>query len=106
MSEDIIFASDFLVDQMIFSLVAEDDMNFFGAWSANVWAKHQQVWCFTVQIGLLQWAIEDFQITTAAVNVLFMLHWELQHQWLVFVAEWSEFTGNGIESCILWCLKT
>lgn len=44
MCEHIVFASDFFVDQMIFALVAEDNVHFFGAWSANVWTKHNQVW--------------------------------------------------------------
>lgn len=42
MSVDVIFATDVLVDEDVFTLVTENDMNFLGARTANVRAcKHE-----------------------------------------------------------------
>ena len=46
-------------------------------------------------------AVEQFCIATAAVNVLFVLHCELQHQRLVGVGERLELSGGGVELGIL-----
>lgn len=78
MGEHIILAPDILFDQMILALVVEDDVDAFGAWSANVWTEHHQVWRITVQILLFDGAVEDFQVAAAAVDVLFVFNGELQ----------------------------
>lgn len=79
MGEHIILAANLLFDQMILALVVEDDVDAFGAWSANVWTEHHQVWRLTVQVLLFDGAVEDFQVATAAVDVLFVFDGELQH---------------------------
>ena len=54
-----------------------------------------------MHILLIQATIKDLKVTTTAINVLFMLHGELDDKWLVFVSEWREFFGQGIETSIL-----
>lgn len=50
-----------------------------GAWTANIWTEHQQVWGFTVHVLLFQGAVEHLQVTTTAIDALFVLHGELNH---------------------------
>lgn len=36
MGEDVILATNFFLDEVVLALVAEDDMDFFGAWSTDI----------------------------------------------------------------------
>lgn len=68
--------------------------------------KHNFVRSFAVHVLLIEFAVEHLDITTSAVNVLFVLDSELDNQRLILVAKWLEFIGNGIKSCVLRCLNT
>lgn len=63
----------------------------FGARTANIWAKHDEIWSVTMKIFGLKTTIEDLKITTTTVNILFMFYRKLNNQWLVAVAEWCKF---------------
>ena len=59
-----------------------------------------------MHIFLIQRAIKYFYISTAAIDILFMLNSKLNNKRFVFIAEWLEFRAQGIESGILRCLDT
>lgn len=63
--------------------------------------KHNFVGSFSVHVLLVKLAVEDLDVTTSTVNVLFVLHSKLDNQRLVLVAERLEFLGNGVKPCIL-----
>src|SRR6218665_3876314 len=61
-----------------------------------------------MKIGLIEIAAENFDVTTAAINVLFVFHGKLNDQVLVIVIDFSifEFRRKSIESGILRRLDT
>jgi hypothetical protein len=59
-----------------------------------------------MHVLLVETAIEDFKISTSAINVLFMFHGKLNDEWFIFVGEWREFVREGIEASILGSLET
>lgn len=59
-----------------------------------------------MHVLLIETAVKDFKVATAAIDVLFMLHGELDDERLVFVAKRSEFVGKSIEASVLRCLET
>lgn len=98
-------ASDVFFYEQIFALVVEDYVDFLGAWTADIWAKHDVVWTVSMHAWLVDFAAEDFGIATTAVDVLFMLHCELNDQGLALVVEGLlEFGRNSVESGILGSL--
>ena len=68
------FASDFFVDKMILSFVRKDDVDFFGARSTNVRAKHDMVRRVSVHANLVQIRSKHFNVSTTTVNVLLVFH--------------------------------
>ena len=54
-----------------------------------------------MHVLLVEGAVEDLQVPAAAVDVLFVLHRELDHQRLVLVAETLELGGQAVEPCVL-----
>ena len=67
-------ASDFFVDEMVFALVSEDDVDFFGARATDVRTEHNVVGGVTVHTGLVQIRCEYFDISTTAINVLLVFY--------------------------------
>ena len=65
---------------MVFALVLKDDVDLLGAGPANVWAEHDVVGALAVHVRLVELAIKELDVAAAAVNVLLMLHGELDHQ--------------------------
>jgi hypothetical protein len=106
MSVDVVFAANFLVDEVVFALVAEDDVHLLGSRTANVGAKHDFVRGLTVHLCGLQLAVKNLGVTTAAVNVLLVLDGELDDQGLVFGAERLEFARECIETSVFRGLQT
>lgn len=53
--------------------------NLLSARSANVGAKHNFVGTLAVHVLLVQFAVEDLDISASAVNVLFMFYCELDY---------------------------
>lgn len=54
-----------------------------------------------MHVFLIETTIEYFEISTTAINVLFMLNRELNHERLIFVGERSEFVGKSVEASVL-----
>jgi hypothetical protein len=72
---------------MVFSLVSEDDVNFFGARATNVGTEHDVVRGVTVHTGLVQIRCEHFDISTTAINVLLVFYLELDNEVFSLIAE-------------------
>ena len=92
MSEDVVLAPDVLLDQMVLALVLKDDVDLLGAGSADVRAEHDVVGALTVHVRLVELAVEKLDVATAAVDVLLVLHSELDHQRLVPVNKCKTFS--------------
>lgn len=63
----------------------------FGAGSADVGAEHDKVGGFAMHVFALEAAVKDFQVATAAIDVLFMLDRELDDEGFVAITEWLKF---------------
>ena len=81
-------------------------MNFLGAITTDVWPKHNQVRAVSVHIFLVKVAVENFDVATTTVNLLFMFYSKLNDQSLALVAELIEFCRDSIEPGILGSLET
>merc|ERR1719323_2917578 len=77
MSENVILATDFLLNQVILAFVVEDDMDFLGSWTTDVRAEHNEIRGFSMHISLIQRAVKKLGISTTTINVLFMFDCEL-----------------------------
>lgn len=64
---------------MVFVFVVQNDVDFLGTRPTNIRSEHKSVGSFTMKVFLLKRTVEHFDVTTAAVNVLFMLDSELDH---------------------------
>ena len=85
--EDVILAADILLDQVVLSIVVKDDMNLLGARAADVGTEHDRVRRLAMHVLLVQRTWEYLDIATSAVNVLLMLHRQLDNQCLVLVTD-------------------
>lgn len=45
-----------------------------GSWPADIWTEHDFVWRFAVHVSLVQFAVENLEVSTTAIDVLFMFH--------------------------------
>lgn len=77
-----------------------------GTRTADVRAKHDFVGTLAVHVLLFQLAVEDFEVATSTVDVLFMFHGELYHQGLALVAERLELARESVEPRVLRGLQT
>lgn len=68
--------------------------------------EHDVVLRVSVHLRLVQVRGEDFDVAAAAVDVLLVLHRELDHQRFTFIAEGVEATGRGVEPGVLSRLET
>jgi len=59
-----------------------------------------------MHILLVKRTIEHFEVSTTAVNVLFMFDGKLDNESLILIAKWSKLLAEGIELCILGGLDT
>lgn len=59
-----------------------------------------------MHVLLVEAAVKDLKVSTTTVDVLFVLHGELDDQRLVLVWEGREFVGESVEAGILGSLKT
>ena len=98
---DTYFASDVLLRQQVLALVVEDHVDFLGAWPADVGAEHDVVRALPVHVLGVQTGRDQLDVASAAVDVLFVLHLELNHQILPLVAERVELGGDRVEPGIL-----
>jgi len=82
-------------------------MDFLGAVAADVRAEHDVVLRVTMHVLLVEVTGEHFDVATAAVDLLFMLHAELNHEILALIAErLVELCRDCVEPRILCCLQT
>merc|ERR1719323_2005976 len=77
MGENVILATDFLLNQVILAFVVEDDMDFLGSRTTDVRAEHNEVRGFSVHVSLVQRTVKKLGVTTTTINVLFMFDCEL-----------------------------
>ena len=83
---------------MVLALVAEDDVHLLGAGTADVRTEHNVVGGLAVHILLVHAAVEELDVSAAAVNVLLVLDAELHDQGLVPVGEGLVLGRDGVES--------
>ena len=86
-------------------VVGEDGVDVFGR-AADVRAEHDMISSVTVHCRLVLVRTEDFDVAAAAIDVLLVLHLELNDEWLAFVAERLEFRRDPVETSVLRSLQT
>ena len=91
---------------MILSLVAEDHMNLLSSRSTDIRPKHNIVGRLSMHVLLVHTTIEELDISTSAVDVLLVLHRELDDQRLVLVGDRGVLGRDGIELGVLRGLET
>ncbi len=91
---------------MILALVVEDGMDFFGSRSTDVWAEHDQVGSLSVHVLRVKGTVKQLDVSTPTVNILLMLHRELENERLLLIRELWELGGNGVEVGILRSLDS
>ena len=55
--------------------------------TANIRSEHDVVWRFAVHVSLVELAVEKLDVAATTVDVLLVLHRELDHQRLVPVRQ-------------------
>merc|ERR1719234_1258406 len=101
MGEDVVLATDVLLDQVVLPLVLKDHVHLLGARSANIRSKHDVVWRFSMHVSLVELAVEKLDVATTAVDVLLVLYGELDHQRFVHIGDWGEGSAHAVEPCVL-----
>ena len=104
MRHRVVFAADFLLDEVVGAFVGEDDVDPFGG-SANVRSEHDMVRSVAVHRLLIEVGTEDLHVTAAAVDVLFVFHLELDDKRRTLVAERFELGRDSVEASVLRRLK-
>lgn len=95
-----------LVDEVVLSLVVKDGVNFLSARSADVRPEHDKIRSIPVHVSRLKVAVEEFDIPSPTVNVLLVLHTELQHERLLLVRELGECRRQRVKVGVLSCFQT
>merc|ERR1712032_204931 len=85
MTELIILAPDVLLDEFSFTTLGQAEVNLFGPGPTDVWAEHDIIGRITIHLCWIDTGGEKLNITTAAIDILLMLHLVLDHQSLAFV---------------------
>jgi hypothetical protein len=85
MGELVALASGVSLSEVVLSLVVENDVGALGG-TANVRAEHEVVLGLSVEIGLVLLG-SQLEVSTTAVNVLLVLHAELDNEILALVGE-------------------
>merc|ERR1739838_194621 len=106
MGEDVILAADILLDEVVLPLVAEDYVHFLGAGSADIGTEHDLVGRLSVHLSLVKVAAKHLQVPAAAVDVLLVLHGELDHEGRVLVRNGVELGRHSVETGVLGSLET
>mmetsp|Transcript_4917 Transcript_4917/g.11718 ORF Transcript_4917/g.11718 Transcript_4917/m.11718 type:complete len:383 (+) Transcript_4917:1064-2212(+) len=99
------FGSDFFLDEVVFVLVevVQNNVGPLVGRSANIGAKHDGVGSLASEAVGIEFvsAGEEFDVGTAAIQVLFVLHGVLNDQGLVAADEgFVELCGNSVEPSI------
>ena len=91
---------------MVLSLVAEDNMNLLSSRSTDIRTKHNIIRRLSVHILLVHTTVKHLDVSTSTVNVLLVLHRELNNQRLVLVADGGVLGRDGVELGVLAGLQT
>ena len=91
---------------MVLSLVAEDNMNLLSSRSTDIRTKHNIIRRLSMHILLVHPTVKHLDVSTSTVNVLLVLHRELNNQRLVLVADGGVLGRDGVELCVLAGLQT
>jgi len=97
--------ANFAFDEVVLALVVEDQVGALGR-AANVWAKHDVVIGVAIVVGLLNSVWVELQVTTTAIDRLWMRNRVLEVQSLALVRELGEFGGGLVETGVLRRLQT
>merc|ERR1719322_1410711 len=92
---DVVLAAHLLLGQQVLALVVEDDVHLLGAGAADVGAEHHVVRAVAVHISLVEGAVEELDVSAAAVDVLLVLDGELHDERLLLVGEGLLELGAG-----------
>jgi len=99
----------FFLYQVVLSTVVKNEVGLLGR-TANIRTEHDVILRFrstSFEVGLVESCREQFDVTTTAINVLFVLNRVRDNQLGVLVAEGLfELGGDGVESSVLCCLKS
>merc|ERR1719420_222600 len=99
---DVVLAAHLLLGQQVLALVVEDDVHLLGAGAADVWAEHHVVGAVAVHVSLVEGAVEELDVSAAAVDVLLVLDGELHDERFLLVREGLVELGAGrVELCVL-----
>lgn len=72
----------------------------------SIFTEHDLIRCFAVHFRGFQFAVEQFDISTTAIDVLFMFDRVLDDEVFAFIAERSELFGQCVEPGVLRRLDT
>lgn len=102
MSKLVALAFDFFLDQMVLSLVGKDEVSLLCAGTTNIRSKHKVVVGVSIECGLVDSSGgQKFDVTSSAIDVLFVLHTVLDNEVLSLVAEFGVLGRDLVESGIL-----
>ena len=91
-----------LLDEVVLAAVVEDDVDALGARSADVGAEHDLVLGVAVHVLLVEVAVEHLDVAAAAVDVLLVLHRELDDERLAVRRRLlGELGGERVELGVL-----
>mmetsp|Transcript_16088 Transcript_16088/g.22582 ORF Transcript_16088/g.22582 Transcript_16088/m.22582 type:complete len:259 (+) Transcript_16088:450-1226(+) len=105
----VVFTLDILLDEMLFTLVAENHVDLLGAVTADIRAKHNVILLFGFFIKLcsVETSREHLHVSTTAVDLLCMLDRKLNDQVLSLVIKnFIEICSESIEFSVLSSLQT
>lgn len=105
-SQLVVLALDLLLGEKVLALVVEDHVDFLGRVAANVRSEHDVVGRVSVQVLLVEVGRVELDVATAAVDLLLVLHCELNDQRLALVRERLEFGRDAVEARVLRRLDT
>mmetsp|Transcript_41596 Transcript_41596/g.81600 ORF Transcript_41596/g.81600 Transcript_41596/m.81600 type:complete len:319 (+) Transcript_41596:502-1458(+) len=102
----VVLGRDGLLNEVVFALVVENDVNPLGAGAANIGTKHNGVVVVTGELLLDEALGHNLDVATTAVNLLRVLDRKLDNHLFVFVGKVGHLGGQRIKPCILGSLKT
>ena len=95
------------LDEAVLATLVEDEVHDLVAGTANVRVEHDIVLAVAVEGGLVDIFREELGVVVTAVNVLLVLHRELDDEGLALVAEGlGELGRDGVETGILAGVET
>merc|ERR1712156_104027 len=91
---------------MVLAVVVEDDVDFFGRITANVWAEHNVVIRLTMQIFRFKRSWENFDVSSTTIDLLSVFDRKLVDNGFFSIGEFVVFSGQGVEFGVLGSEQT